>query len=254
MNVKHWTTCALLLLLPASLQAGEVSVAVAANFSAPMKVIAEQFQVATGHRAILSFGSSGKFYAQIKNGAPYQVFLSADQAKPQALANDGMVVSGSRFTYALGALALWSADKNLIDESAAVLKTGNFRKLAIANPRLAPYGNAALETLDALGLRTALSASLVRGENIAQAYQFVGSGNAELGFVALSQVWQDGEIRQGSGWKVPGDLHSPIRQDAVLLLKGRRSAAAGALLAFLKSEQARDVIKRFGYRTPERQG
>lgn len=230
-----------------SAHAASVSVAVAANFTAPMQAIAQAFQQDTGHTTQLAFGSSGNFYAQIKNGAPFQVFLSADEAKPIKLEQAGLAVAGSRFTYALGSLVLWSNRPGFVDGKGEVLRRGNFNKLAIANPKLAPYGQAAVEVLTNLGLYHALSAKLVRGENIAQTYQFVMSGNATLGFVALSQVMQHGKLTGGSGWIVPDKLHTPIRQDAVLLLPGKDNLAAEALLLYLKSARARAIIKSFGY-------
>ncbi|MBK1648688.1 molybdate ABC transporter substrate-binding protein [Rhabdochromatium marinum] len=234
-------------------QAEEVSVAVAANFTGPMQEIAAAFAEDTEHEAKAAFGSSGKFYAQIKNGAPFEVFLSADAAKPARLAEDGFTVPGSNFTYALGSLVLWSADAERIPagEGAAVLQAGEFRKLAIANPKTAPYGAAAVATLQALDVEDAIKPKLVQGENIAQTYQFVSTGNAELGFVALSQVIQDGEIGSGSGWRVPAELHEPIRQDAVVLTQGKDNPAAQALMEYLHGERARNIIRAYGYNLPE---
>lgn len=227
--------------------ADEVQVAVAANFTAPMQVIAATFEKDTGHKARLAFGSSGKFYAQIKNGAPFQVLLSADDETPAKLEREGMAVSGTRFTYAIGKLALWSAKEGAVDDKGEVLKQGSYAHLAIANPKLAPYGAAAIEVLKNLGILEAVQAKFVQGENIAQTYQFAASGNAELGFVALSQITKDGKLIKGSAWIVPGNLHAPIRQDAVMLVNGKGSAAASALMSFLKSDKARAVIHAFGY-------
>jgi molybdate transport system substrate-binding protein len=227
--------------------AAEVRVAVAANFTAPMQAIADEFEKATGHKAQLAFGSTGKFYAQIKNGAPFEVLLAADDETPARLEKEGLAVSGSRFTYSIGQLALWSAKPGYVDAKGDVLKHGAFRHLAIANPKLAPYGAAAAETLGKLGLLPALQPKFVQGENIAQTFQFVSTGNAELGFVALSQIYASGKLKSGSAWVVPASLHSPIRQDAVVLTKGRDNPAADALLKFLKSEQVRTVIKSYGY-------
>lgn len=240
------------LLLPilfgaANAQADEVQVAVAANFTAPMKIIAADFEKDTGHKANLAFGSSGKFYAQIKNGAPFQVFLSADDEKPAKLETEGMTVSGSRFTYAIGTLVLWSAKPDLVDSKGAVLGKGTFDHLAIANPKLAPYGAAAMETLAKLGLADKLAGKIVQGENIAQTYQFAASGNADLGFVALSQVMKDGKVGSGSAWIVPASMHAPIKQDAVILANGKGNAAAVALMKYLKSAKAVAVIKSYGY-------
>ena len=227
--------------------ADEVQVAVAANFTLPMQRIAADFERDTGHKALLSFGATGRFYAQIKNGAPFELLLSADEETPTRLANERAAVVGSRFTYAIGRLVLWSARAGVVDGQGAVLKTGGYRHLAIANPKTAPYGAAAVEVLTGMGLLDAVGPKLVQGENIAQAQQFVASGNAELGFVALSQVWRDGKLASGSAWLVPTTLHTPIRQDAVLLNLGRDKPAALALLRYLQSDKARAVIRSFGY-------
>ncbi len=231
------------------LQAEQVLVAAASNFTAAMNEIAVQFEQETGHTVTLAFGSSGKFFAQIQNGAPFHVFFSADQAKPKALEDAGLIVPESRFTYAKGGLVLWSLKADLIDAKASVLKQGNFNKLALANPRLAPYGAAAVEVLDQLGLHKATRAQWVQGENISQTFQFIASGNADLGFVALSQVMVKGVINQGSYWIVPSQLYQPIRQDAVLLQKGKSNAAAKALLDFVKESKARSIIESYGYKS-----
>lgn len=238
--------CAILACCGAA-HAGQVQVAVAANFAGPMDKLAVDFQRATGHKAILSSGATGKFYAQIRNGAPFEVLLSADAETPARLEREGQAVAGSRFTYAVGRLALWSAREGVVDAGGKVLGTGAFRHLALANPRTAPYGAAALATLERLGLRDQLQARIVQGENIAQAWQFASTGNAELGFVAQSQVWRDGKFTSGSGWIVPAAMHAPIRQDAALLTRGRANPAAQALLQYLRSDQARAVIRSFGY-------
>jgi len=230
-----------------SARADEVQVAVAANFTAPMKTIAAEFEKATGHKAQLAFGATGKFYAQIKNGAPFEILLAADDETPAKLEREGAAVAGTRFTYAIGQLALWSAKPGVVDDKAEVLKKGAFNHLSIANPKLAPYGAAAVETLTKLGLLSTLESKFVQGENIAQTFQFVSTGNAELGFVALSQIYEDGKLKSGSAWIVPGNLHSPIRQDAVVLAKGKDNPAAAALMEFLKGEKARAVIKSYGY-------
>jgi molybdate transport system substrate-binding protein len=227
--------------------ADEVQVAVAANFTAPMKAIAADFEKDTGHKALLAFGSTGKFYAQIKNGAPFQVFLAADDETPAKLDKEGLTVPGSRFTYAIGTLVLWSAKPDLVDTKGAVLGKGNFEHLAMANPKLAPYGAAAMETLTKLGLADKLQAKIVQGENIAQTYQFTATGNAELGFVALSQVMKGGKVNDGSAWIVPAAMHTPIRQDAVVLASGKDNLAAVALMKYLKSAKAVAVIKSYGY-------
>jgi molybdate transport system substrate-binding protein len=227
--------------------ADEVQVAVAANFTAPIDEIGKAFNKATGHQLKVSTGASGKFYAQIKNGAPFQVFLSADEEKPAQLEKDGLAVQGSRFTYAIGKLVLWSADPAVVDAKGQVLVKNQFNKLAIANPKTAPYGEAAMETLSALKLKSLLEPKMVMGENISQTYQFVATGNAEIGFVALSQVTKDNKITSGSAWVVPEKLYSPIRQDAVLLVNGKDSAAARQFLIFLKGSEATKVIKSYGY-------
>ncbi|MCB1956365.1 MAG: molybdate ABC transporter substrate-binding protein [Rhodocyclaceae bacterium] len=238
---------ACLLLVPMAARAGEVAVAVAANFTAPMKRIAEGFAQATGHRAVLSFGSTGKLYAQIHNGAPFEVLLAADSATPEKLEAEGLAVEGTRFTYAVGQLALWSADAGLVDADGEVLQSGGFERLAVADAKLAPYGRAARQTLEHLGLAEALKPRLVTAESIGQSYQFVASGNASLGFVALSQIWRDGQLTAGSAWRVPNGMHDPLRQDLVVLAPGEHSHAARALAAYLRSDEARDVIRSFGY-------
>ena len=227
--------------------ADEVQVAVAANFTAPMKLIAAAFEKDTGHKAVLTFGATGKFYAQITNGAPFDVFLAADDETPARLEKEGAAVNASRFTYATGQLVLWSAQPGAVDAHGEVLRTGDFKKLAIAAPKLAPYGAAALETITKLGLRSRLEPRIVTGESIGQAFSFVATGNAELGFVALSQVYENDQIKNGSAWVVPEALHRPLRQDAVLLGKGVGNKAAVMLLAFLKTENAKAVIRAFGY-------
>ncbi|MDB5492995.1 MAG: molybdenum transporter, periplasmic molybdate-binding protein [Phenylobacterium sp.] len=224
--------------------AGEAQVAVAANFTEPAKAIAAAFTAATGHRAILSFGASGQFYAQMAHGAPYEVFLSADADRPKKAEQDGLAAPGTRFTYAVGRLALFSRTPGLVDPAGAVLKTGRFNKLAIADPAAAPYGAAAIQTLRRLGVYEAVRPKLVQGASITQAYQFVATGAAELGFVALSQVVGE---PGGSRWVVPERDHAPIDQQAILLDTGRKNPAAKAFLAFLKGPQARAIIQRYGY-------
>ncbi len=236
-----------ILLFSLSAHAAEVSVAVAANFTAPMKAIAAEFAKDTGHQAKPSYGSSGKFYAQIKNGAPFQMLLSADDETPAKLVQEGMAVADSRTTYAIGTLVLWSAQPGYVDAKGEVLKKGQFNKIALANPKLAPYGKAAVEVLTGMGLLDTLAPKFVQGENIAQTWQFASTGNAELGFVALSQVMKEGKIASGSGWIVPAKLHTPIRQDAVILTNGKGNPAAEALLKYLKSEKAKAIIKSYGY-------
>lgn len=236
-----------LTLAAASAHAAEVSVAVAANFTAPMQKIAAAFEQATGHKAMLAFGSTGRFYAQVKNGAPFQVLLSADDETPARMEQEGLAVAGTRFTYAIGRLVLWSASPGVVDGQGEVLKKPGEGKVAIADPKLAPYGAAAVEAMQKLGVAQGLQPRIVQGESISQAYQFVATGNAQLGFVALSQVMVDGKVDRGSHWVVPGSLHAPIRQDAVLLPAGRDNPAATALLAFLRGDAARAIIRAHGY-------
>ncbi|WP_156840787.1 molybdate ABC transporter substrate-binding protein [Novosphingobium aquimarinum] len=224
-----------------------VRVAVAANFTACAKEIAAAFQQERGDPAVLSFGSSGAFYAQIAQGAPFDVFLSADAAKPRQLVAEGLAPASGLFPYAIGQLALYSARAGLVDAEGDVLRTGNFARIAIADPQLAPYGQAAIEVMDRLGVRARLAPRLVRGTSIAQAFQFVSSGAADLGFVAQSQLVG---ATGGSRWAVPADLHSPIEQQAVLLAKASDNPAATAFVAFLKSAAARAIIARYGYGLP----
>lgn len=246
--MKHWMHGVLIAgSVVTSAQAAEVSVAVAANFTAPMQRIAAGFEQDTGHKAVLAFGSTGKFYAQIRNGAPFQILLSADDETPARLEREGLGVSGSRFTYVIGKLALWSRRPWLVDDKGDVLRIGKFEHIALADPKLAPYGAAAVEVLTGLGLMPSLAPKFVQGEDIAQTYQFVATGNAELGFVALSQVFADGKLTQGSVWMVPASLHAPIRQDAVVLGAGRDNVAAVALMAYLRADKARAIIRSFGY-------
>jgi molybdate transport system substrate-binding protein len=232
-----------------NVQADEVSVAVAANFTAPMQQIAVLFEKDTGHKVVAAFGATGKFYAQIKNGAPFEVLLAADDETPTKLVKENAAVAGTQATYAIGKLVLWSAKPGVVDAAGEVLNTGGFEHLAIANPKLAPYGAAGVEVMKAMGVNDSLQAKIVTGDSINQTYQFVSSGNAQLGFVALSQVLKDGKI-EGSSWLVPAKLYTPIRQDGVILEKGRGKPAAEALLKYLKSEKAIAIIKSFGYELP----
>ncbi|MGE8496762.1 MAG: molybdate ABC transporter substrate-binding protein [Pseudomonas sp.] len=227
--------------------AEEVQVAVAANFTAPMQAIASAFEKDTGHTVVAAYGATGQFYAQISNGAPFEVFLSADDSTPAKLESEGQAVVGSRFTYAIGTLVLWSAQPGYVDEKGDVLKANTFKHLAIANPKAAPYGLAATQVLDKLGLRDAVAGKIVEGQNITQALQFVSTGNAELGFVALSQVYKDGVITSGSAWQVPTELYDPIRQDALILKKGENNPAAAALIEYLKGPEAAAIISAYGY-------
>ena len=232
----------------ASVLAEEVQVAVAANFSAPLQAIARAFEQDSGHRLVAAFGASGQLYAQILHGAPYEVLLSADASTPAKLESAGTGVPGSRFTYAIGSLVLWSAQEGYVDANGEVLKANRFKHLAIANPKAAPYGQAARQVLDRLGLSEALADKLVEGQSITQALQFVSTGNAELGFVALSQVYQDGRLGSGSAWVVPETLYAPIRQDALLLKQGEDNPAARALLEYLQGPQAAEIITSYGYK------
>jgi molybdate transport system substrate-binding protein len=227
--------------------AAEVKVAVAANFTEPAKEIAARFKTRTGHDAALSFGSSGQFYVQIANGAPFGVFLSADRERPEKAEAEGLGVPGSRFTYAVGRLVLYSKTPGLVDGRGAVLKSGRFNKIAIADPKTAPYGLAAVETMAKLGVDKALAPKLVQGTSITQAYQFVDTGAAELGFVALSQL---SGVKGGSRWTVPANLHTAIDQQAVLLKPAAADPAARAFMSFLKSAEAKGIIRKYGYEVP----
>jgi molybdate transport system substrate-binding protein len=238
--------------LPVGILAGtpsvETIVAVSANFSAPARELAGMFREETGLQVVLVFGSTGKHHAQIKNGAPFAAFLAADIRRPRLLVAEGLAVPESRFTYATGRLVLWSPHADLVDDRGAILGRDGFRYLALANPDLAPYGRAAMEVLGNRDLLAAVQSRIVRGENISQVFQYVASGSADLGFVALSQFRCLGPGEQGSWWLVPAELHEPIRQQAVLL---REDPVARAFLEFLKSARARHVILRYGYDVEE---
>ena len=235
------------LLLATFAGAAEVSVAVAANFTAPMQKIAPEFERDTGHKIVSAFGATGAFYAQIKNGAPFQVLLAADDETPAKLEKECLTVPGTRFTYATGRLVLWSAHPSLVDGESKVLSGAGTDRIAIANPKLAPYGAAAMEVIGKLGLLDKLRPRFVEGTNIGQTFQFVSTGNAPLGFVALSQVMVDGKIAKGSAWVVPANMHSAIRQDAVILSTGKDNPAAAALMFYLRGDKARAIIRSFGY-------
>ena len=243
---RGFVTC-LIVLFASAVVAAEVHVAVAANFTAPMKQISQEFEKSTNHKVVLSYGSTGKFYAQIINGAPFDVLLAADNETPEKLEKEGAVVSGTRFTYAIGRLVLWSAKPEMVDEKGGALTRNNFNRLAIAAPRLAPYGAAAIEALAKIGLLSQLQARMVTGDSIGQTFSMVSSGNAEMGFVAMSQVFEDGKLKSGSAWVVPANLHTPLMQDAALLVRARSNPAALQLLTFLKSAQARAIMNSFGY-------
>lgn len=252
MSYRALRKLAATLLAAASLaaQAGEVTVAVAANFAEPMKRIGEQFSAATGHAVNISVGSTGKFYSQIVAGAPFDIFLAADQERPRRLVDEGHVVPGAIQTYAIGQLVLWSPKPGVVDDQGEILAKGDFAKLAIANPRLAPYGEAAMAVMKSRGLVDKLTPRLVQGDSLAQTYQFVSTGNAELGFVAGSQVSVPGKPVEGSVWRVPQELYPEIRQDMVRLRRSADNEAAAALFEYLRGPQAREVILGFGYALP----
>jgi len=243
----RWMLACALCIAAFSARAAEVTVAVASNFSAPMKVIAHGFERDTGHRIALAFGATGQFYAQIRSGAPFGVLLAADHETPSKLALEGLGSKESQFTYAQGRLVLWSKTPGLIQPNAEILRSGRFNKIAIANPKLAPYGAAAIEVIDKLQLNAQVLEKIVQGANITQTFQFVASGNADIGFVALSQVVENGRVKEGSGWVVPATMHRPIRQDALLLNPGIKNPAAQELLSYLRSERAKSVMRSFGY-------
>ena len=228
-------------------RADVVQVAVAANFTAPARALAEVFARTTGHEARLSFGATGAFYTQIKNGAPFDVLLAADDERPARLEKEGDTVAGSRFTYATGQLVLWSAKPGLVDDEGAELKHGQFGKIAIANPKNAPYGAAAVEAMNKLGLAATLQPKLVTGESIGQTFNFIATGNAELGFVALAQVLEGGKLKSGSMWVVPAQYHAPIIQDAVILNRAASNPAAKAWMELLKTPQSKALIRSYGY-------
>jgi len=230
-------------------RADELLVAVASNFTAPMKQIAAEFEKDTGHKVVAAFGSTGKFYAQIRNGAPFEVLLTADDTTPARLIKENAAVAGTQFTYAIGKLMLWSPKPGVVDAAGEVLKKAGNEPIALADPKLAPYGAAAVEAMKALGVHHSWQSKIVTAENITQAHQFVRSGNSQLGFVALSQVLKDGKI-EGSAWQVPANLYTPIRQDAVVLENGKGKPAAEALMKFLKADKARAIIKSYGYGLP----
>ncbi len=227
--------------------AGEAQVAVAANFSEPIKAIAAVLEKTTGHTLKISTGASGAFYTQIRNGAPFDVFLSADNERPEMLERDGLAEPGTRFTYATGKLVLWSVKPDRVDARGEILKAPDLGKVAFANPKTAPYGEAAMQVMQRLGLGAVLSPRLVQGESIGQAFAFVKTGNADVGFVALSQVLQGGRLKEGSMWMIPQAHYEAIRQDAVILKKGANNEAAQALVRLLQSPNIKDLIRSYGY-------
>jgi molybdate transport system substrate-binding protein len=227
--------------------AGQAQIAVAANFAEPIKAIAAVLQKTTGHTLAVTLGATGKLYAQIHNGAPFDVLLSADTQTSAKLEQEGLAQSGSRFTYATGKLVLWSADNTKVDAKGEILKSPGLRKVSYANPKIAPYGAAAIQAMDKLGLGPTLAPKLVQGESIGQAYTFAATGNADVGFVALSQVLEGGKLKSGSMWVIPRNLYDPIRQDAVVLQHGLGNDAAQALVQLLKSPNIKDLIRSYGY-------
>jgi molybdate transport system substrate-binding protein len=245
-TVSLLTVALVVALAQGQVMADEIRVAVASNFADTIRTIAHHFEAESGHKVKLIFGSTGKHYAQIKHGAPFDVFFAADVRRPELLEKEGLILPGSRFTYAVGKIILWSPKADYVDAEAKVLEHGKFRHLAIANPKLAPYGKAAKQVLQARGVWDALRGSTVRGENIGQTFQFVKSGNAELGFIALSQVERPGHPIEGSFWKVPQSIYAPIEQQAVLL---KDSEAGRAFLSFVQNDMTREIIQGYGYGT-----
>ena len=237
-----------LMILPEALLPDEIRLAVASNFAPAMKTLVSRFEQESGHEVRLSFGSTGKQYAQIINGAPFDAFFAADTARPERLEAEGQAIAGSRFTYARGKLVLWSPDPGKVDAEGHVLSRDSFRFLAIANPKLAPYGEAARQVLQHLELWVGLEPRLVRGENIGQAFQFVRSGNADLGFVAWSQLVAANLVNTGSNWSVPALLHDPIDQQAVRMSKRE---AVGDFIAFVRSTEGQAIIIQNGYEIPD---
>lgn len=238
------------LLASSAVLADEVQVAVASNFTAPMQKIAADFEKESGHTVKLALGATGKFYAQIKNGAPFEILLAADDETPAKLIKEDAAIAGTNFTYAIGKLVLWSATPGLVDDQGNILKNGGFKHLALANPKAAPYGAAGMQAMGKLGVLDSIKPLIVQGENISQTHQFIASGAAELGFVAYSQVIRNDRIGSGSGWMVPEKLYDPIRQDAVILARGKDKAGPLALMNYLKSDKAKAIIRSFGYTLP----
>lgn len=238
-----------LMLVAAAAPATTLHVAVAANFEATMKQLAADYEARGGADIVISSGSTGKLYAQILNGAPFDVFFAADARRPRLLESRHASVEGSRFTYAIGKLALWyPQSRGKVD--GRILKEGDFRRLAIANPKTAPYGAAAVQTLKNMGIYASLQDRMVRGQNIGQTFQFVASGNADLGFVALSQLKNPAYKAKGSYWLVPQSLYQPLEQQAVIV-SGHQIALAEKFLDYVRSPQASAVIRRFGYEVPD---
>ena len=235
-------------LMAVNAKAAEIKVAVASNFANVLKEIAIEFQKDTGHQLAITPGATGRFYAQISNGAPFDVFLSADDETPHKLAQEGKAIASSQFTYAIGRLALWSPNPEMIEKNADILKTDKFKFIAIANAKVAPYGQAAVQTMQKLGVLTKIEPRVVQGESISQTYQFVSTGNAQVGFVALSQIVENGKIKTGSAWIVPEEMHEPLKQDAVVLQSCKHMSACQALIDYLKSEKAKKLMASYGYK------
>jgi molybdate transport system substrate-binding protein len=229
-------------------QAAEIKVAVASNFVNVLKEIAVEFQKDTGYQLAITPGATGKFYAQINNGAPFDVFLSADDETPRKLAQEGKAIASSQFTYAIGRLALWSPNPEMVDKNADILKTDKFKFIAIANAKVAPYGQAAVQTMQKLGVLTKIEPRVVQGESIAQTYQFVSTGNAQLGFVSLSQIVENGKIKTGSAWIVPEEMHEQLKQDAVVLQSCKYMSSCQALIDYLRSDKAKKMMASYGYK------
>jgi len=229
-------------------QAGEVKVAVASNFYKPMMQLAKEFEQTTGNKVILSAGSTGTLYAQIKSGAPFEVFLAADQRRPAVLVKDQLAIPGFRFTYAQGQLAFWSKNSGYKTQQDFITAVDRVEHIAIANPKNAPYGSAAIDTMKKLGVYNKAQSKIVEGHNIGQTYQYISSETVACGFVALSQIYRNGKITEGSAWLVPVGLHRALKQDAVLLNKGKNNSVAQSLLTFLQSEAAKRTIRSFGYK------
>ncbi|MEE1673272.1 molybdate ABC transporter substrate-binding protein [Agarivorans aestuarii] len=253
MNCKKLSKCTTALYLAfvgAFANATEVQVAVAANFYKPMLAIAQMYEADSQHKVSISVGSTGKLYAQIANGAPFDLFFAADQLRPSKLVELGLAEPNSQQTYALGRLVLWSKQSNLVDNNGAVLNSENFNYLAICNPKTAPYGAAALSTLTHVTLLDSLQSKLVEGQSVGQTFQQVSSGAAELGFVALSQVLNEGKLESGSMWLVPDSFYKPIKQDLVLLNRAADNPAVVSLMAFMNTPKVNALIKQFGYGLP----
>ena len=250
LNLSVWcdTRVCCVCLMTANAQAAEIKVAVASNFANVLKEIAIEFQKDTGHQLAITPGATGKFYAQISNGAPFDVFLSADDETPRKLAQEGKAIAASQFTYAIGRLALWSPNPEMVDKNADILKTDKFKFIAIANAKVAPYGQAAVQTMQKLGVLTKIEPRVVQGESISQTYQFVSTGNAQLGFVALSQIFENGRIKTGSAWIVPEEMHEQLKQDAVILQSCKQTSVCQDLMDYLKSEKAKKMMASYGYK------